>query len=89
MRRKVIHFKKENIADELLRTSFQPKKNSNQLIIWGKLRCSKYIFAIICLRFMTLNSALYISLGYKTKKIWSTKSVNYNIFTMYYIMDIY
>ena len=38
---------------------------------------------------MTLNSALYISLGYKTKKIWSTKSVNYNIFTMYYIMDIY
>lgn len=36
---------------------------------------------------MTLNSALYISLGHKTKKIWSTKSFNYNICTVYYIMD--
>lgn len=36
---------------------------------------------------MTLNSALYISLGHKTKKMWSTKSINYNICTVYYIMD--
>lgn len=36
---------------------------------------------------MTLNSAFYISLGHKTKKSWSTKSFNYNICTVYYIMD--
>lgn len=73
MRIKVVHFKRKILQMNCWELLLSTQENSNELIIWGNQDVAN-IFATICLRFMTLNSAFYISLGHKTKKSWSTQN---------------